>query len=197
MKYIVLIIRFFKKIVDRFYMYMCYSSFASIGKNVVFHPTNSVFSYNTISIGNNVGIGERAYFFAALSHIFIGNNIAFAPNVTIRGGNHSSHIIGKLLVDYKISDKRKEDDEPVYNEDDVWIGTNVTILKGVRIGRGSIVAAGSVVNKSCPPYSIIGGVPAKVLKFRWGIEDILKHEEFIYPVNERLTVDELTEIIAT
>ena len=57
--------------------------------------------------------------------------------------------------------------QPVVIEDDVWVGANVTILKGVTIGHGSVVAAGAVVTKSCPPYSIIGGVPAKVLRRRF------------------------------
>ena len=58
-------------------------------------------------------------------------------------------------------------DQPVVIEEEVWCGANVTILKGVTIGRGSVVAAGAVVTKSCPPYSIIGGVPAKVLRKRF------------------------------
>lgn len=56
----------------------------------------------------------------------------------------------------------------------------MTILKGVTIGRGSVVAAGAVVTKSCPPYSIIGGVPAKVIKQRFSPEEIVKHESILY-----------------
>lgn len=74
------------------------------------------------------------------------------------------------------NEKLPENDAPVVIEDDVWIGANVTILKGVTIGRGSVVAAGAVVTKSCPPYSIIGGVPAKVLKMRFAPENIEVHE---------------------
>lgn len=76
-------------------------------------------------------------------------------------------------------EKLPENDAPVVIEDDVWIGANVTILKGVTIGRGSVVAAGVVVTKSCPPYSIIGGVPAKVLKMRFTPEEIVKHESIL------------------
>src|SRR5690606_1472373 len=53
---------------------------------------------------------------------------------------------------------------PVYIEDNVWIATRATILKGVRIGEGSVVAAGAVVTKDIPPYSIAAGIPAKVIK---------------------------------
>lgn len=177
---------------------MCKSSFASIGKNVIFHPTNSSFSYKNITIGSNVGIGENAYFNATLSHIYIENNIAIAPNVTIRGGNHRFDIVGKWITDYTAKDKNPSDDEPVYIEDDCWIGTNVTILKGVRIGRGSIVAAGSVVHKSCPPYSIIVGVPAKVIKFRWNnLEQILAHERMLYHPSKRLSASLLEKNFQT
>lgn len=67
-------------------------------------------------------------------------------------------------------------DQPVVIEDEVWCGANVTILKGVTLGRGSVVAAGAVVTKSFPPYSIIGGVPAKLLKMRFTPEEIEMHE---------------------
>ena len=76
-------------------------------------------------------------------------------------------------------EKLPENDAPVVIEDDVRIGANVTILKGVTIGRGSVVAAGAVVTKSCPPYSIIGGVPAKVLKMRFSTEEIKIHERLL------------------
>ena len=62
----------------------------------------------------------------------------------------------------------------------MWCGANVTILKGVTIGRGSIVAAGAVVTQSFPPYSVIGGVPAKLLKMRFTPEEIVEHEKMLY-----------------
>ena len=64
-------------------------------------------------------------------------------------------------------------------EDGCWIGANVTILKGVTIGRGSVVAAGAVVTRSCPPYSIVGGVPARVIKPRFTAEEIEEHESLL------------------
>lgn len=58
-------------------------------------------------------------------------------------------------------------------EDDVWIGANVTVLSGVHIGQGAVVSAGAVVTKDVPPYSIVGGVPARIIKYRFD-EDIIK-----------------------
>ena len=76
--------------------------------------------------------------------------------------------------------KLPENDKDVIFEGDNWIGMNSTILKGCTIGRGCIVAAGAVVNKSTPPYSIVGGVPAKVLKMRFTEEEIIEHERILY-----------------
>ena len=89
--------------------------------------------------------------------------------------------------------KSVEDDKDVVIEGDSWIGINVTILAGVTIGRGSVIAAGAVVTKSCPPYSIIGGIPAKVLKYRFSIDEVLEHEKLLYPEEERLSREELNK----
>lgn len=91
------------------------------------------------------------------------------------------------------NEKLPQNDAPVVIEDDVWCGANVTILKGVTIGRGAVIAAGAVVTKSCPPYSIVGGVPAKILKYRFNKEQILQHENTLYPIKERLTMEKLEQ----
>lgn len=176
---------------DRMIMYFTGNLFAKLGKNVVFHPTNSEFFYSNIYIGNDVFIGPRATFTAAISRIIIGDKVMFGPNVSIRGGNHSTHIVGRLMADYKLSDKLPEDDQPVIIEDDVWVGTGAIILKGVKVGRGSIIAAGAVVTKNVPPYSIVGGVPAKVIKYRWSPEEIFKHEELVYNPEDRIPIESI------
>lgn len=172
-------------------MHILKYQFKQIGKNVMFFPSKSEFSYKNILIGNNVFIGSGASFIASISYIQIGDKVMFGPNVTIRGGNHSTHIIGKQMADYTLSDKLAEDDQPIIIDNDVWIGTGVIILKGVHIGRGSIVAAGAIVTKDIPPYSIVGGVPAKIIRKRWCKEDIIKHELMLYQKNERLNIDSL------
>ena len=73
----------------------------------------------------------------------------------------------------------------------MWIGSNVTLLSGVTVGRGSIIAAGAVVNKDVPPYSIVGGVPAKVIKFKWTVDQIIEHESKLYNEDERFSREEL------
>ena len=99
----------------------------------------------------------------------------------------------KRCISSNAYDKNPNDDKDVIIEGDSWFGINVTLLSGVTIGRGSCIAAGAVVTKSCPPYSIIGGTPAKVLKFRFSIDEVLQHEEKLYPINMRFTKEELIE----
>ena len=67
-------------------------------------------------------------------------------------------------------------------------------MSGVTIGRGSTIAAGAVVNKDIPPYCVAGGVPAKFIKFKWTIDEIMQHEKILYPEHERITKDELIRI---
>lgn len=93
------------------------------------------------------------------------------------------------MIDVK--DKRPEDDQPVVIEEDVWVGARAMILKGVRIGRGAIIAAGAVVTRSVPPYAVAGGVPARVIKFRWPVDEILRHETALYPPKSRLSREDL------
>ena len=155
-------------------------AFKKCGKNVHFSPINSRFSYQSISIGNDVYIGPYAMF-RSIKDITIGNKVLFGPHVYIMGGDHNYREIGQYMFDVK--QKRDDDDLPVVIEDDSWIGCNVTILKGVTIGRGAIVSAGSLVTKDVPRYAIVGGVPAKVIKYRFSEEQIVEHEKVLYSNN--------------
>ena len=85
------------------------------------------------------------------------------PNVHIYSASHETSVLSRI--------KFVEFGHPVWIEDDCWIGGNVVVLPGVRIGRGSTVAAGSVVTKSIPPYSIAMGAPARVRKTIQSVEE--------------------------
>lgn len=180
------------KSIDRILMFLYRAQFESCGKNVYFYPTQSYLLFKTINIGNDVYIGPGAMFLARDSSIIIEDKVMFGPNVSIVGDNPSTHIIGKYMFDYKVSDKRPEDDQAVFIESDVWVGANSVILNGVTVRRGAIVAAGAVVSKDVPPYAIVGGVPAKVIKFRLSIEEILEHERILYKPEERLSLGVLS-----
>src|SRR5208283_305128 len=121
----------------------------------------------TIYVGNDVSLGLKPRLVAPRSQIRIGDKVFFGPEVTIRGGDHTASYLGRFMADIHDADKSPEDDKEVVIEDDVWVGTRAIILKGVTIGRGAIVAAGAVVTKSVLPYAIVGGVPARLIRFRW------------------------------
>ena len=142
------------------------------GKGVYIRPMSSDFKglWN-LSVGDGTSIPKGSTTYCTEAPCTIGKKVLFGPHPTIITGDHRIDIPGKYIagvtVEEKFVDGVNVHDQPVVIEDDVWVGANVTILKGVTIGHGSVVAAGAVVTKSCPPYSIIGGVPAKVLRKRF------------------------------
>lgn len=131
-------------------------------------------------IGDYVYIGPNALIYCKLSKVTIQDKVTIGPGLTIVAGDHNFSIVGEYISDVHDDRKRPEDDQDIVIESDCWLGANVTVLKGVTIGRGSIVAACACVTKSCPPYSIIGGVPAKVIGMRFTEEQIMDHERILY-----------------
>lgn len=182
----------FPYIWDKFWSFFYKRSMKSCGKNVYIRPTCSDFKglWN-LSVGDDTSIPKGSVFYCTEAPLTIGKKVIFGPHPTIITGDHRIDVIGKYIIDSH--EKLPQNDASVTLEDDVWTGANITILKGVTIGRGSVVAAGAVVNKSCPPYSIIGGVPAKVLKFRFSIDEVIEHERILYPEEKRFTKAELIE----
>ena len=170
----------FTRIYNKIYISWYKKRMGSCGDNVYFSPLDSVFSYENLYVGNNVCIGYHADFISTRSKIIINDHVIFGPNVSIRGGDHRTDIVGCFIDEIKDCDKLPENDADVIFEGDNWIGMNSIILKGVTIGRGCIVAAGAVVSRDTPPYSIVGGVPAKVLKMRFTEEQIEEHEKILY-----------------
>ena len=133
----------------------------TIGKHAIIRPTNIYGDAigEGLKIGNNSSIGPYAYI-GCSGFIEIGDNVMMSPRVSIYAENH-------LFSDPNLTIKEQGvKREFVKIEDDCWIAANSVILAGVTVGRGSIVSAGSVVTKDVPPYSVVGGVPAKVIKTR-------------------------------
>lgn len=163
--------------------------FAKEGKNVSVGKGCIINSVNMIEIGDNVSIGPNAVLYAIYKKIIFHSNILLGPGVTIVNGDHSIRKVGVPIINNK--EKFPCDDADIIIEDDVWIGANVTILKGVTIGRGAVVAAGAVVTHSVPAYSIVGGVPAKVINYRFSSEEVLAHEAILYDFCDRFKKEQL------
>lgn len=151
--------------------------------------TKKIFLYDYVGIGANA-------FISALNAKFIcKGHCAIAENFTVHTGNHA-RLLQKFITEINEINKPVGYDKDVIVEEDVWIGCNVTLLAGVHIGRGCTVAAGAVVTKSMPPYCVVGGVPAKPIKFKWTIDEIIQHENILYPAEERFSREELEEIFS-
>ena len=137
-----------------------------IGSNCIIN------SASMIELGNHVSIGPNAVLYCIYKKIIFGNNVLLGPNVTMVNGDHNMRKI----------------------EDDVWIGANVTILKGVTVGRGAVIAAGAVVTRSIPPYCVSGGIPAHVLNIRFTIEQVKQHEGILYSEKDRMKDGQLQHL---
>ena len=111
-----------------------------------------------LSIGDRSGIGRDCL---VASDTQIGQDVMMAPEVIIFSQNHKFDSREISMNKQGVTDSR-----PVIIENDVWIGQRAMLMAGVRIGQGSIIAAGAVVTKDVLPYSIVGGNPAKIIRMR-------------------------------
>lgn len=132
--------------------------FKKVGEGSVI-KTGNFFGTENISFGKDVYLGPHAYWYGH-GKISVGNNVIIGPKTTIWTVNHNYD--SDTSLPYDEVDHHKE----VLIHDNVWIGVNVTINPGTIIGEGAVIAMGSVVTKNVEPLSIVGGNPAKVLKFR-------------------------------
>lgn len=128
-----------------------------IGSGCLIRPGMTIHSHkHKVYIGAHTAINKNCYFDAP-EPIHVGQYCDIGPNVTIVNGTH------ELRSDFK-GMRPMAPSKPIVIEDFVWIGASVTIIDSVRIGRGSIVAAGAVVTKDVPPNCIVGGIPAKIIR---------------------------------
>lgn len=136
---------------------------------VVLNDMNAIGHHTDIQGSATITFGKRSFcgaycVFGVNDSISIGSDVMIAHAVTIRDTDHAwartdIPMRGQGIVT-----------SPVVIEDDVWIGHGAAILKGVTVGRGSIIAAGAVVTKDVPSYSVVGGVPAKMIRLRTDME---------------------------
>jgi maltose O-acetyltransferase len=133
--------------------------FNASGNNVIIMKQFSFRSPRGISIGNDTILGFNCFLDGA-GNLEIGDNCLLAQNVSIFTANHRFN-----RTDIPIKNQGY-DKRPVVIGSDVWIGANVIILPGVKIGNGCVIGAGSVVTKNIPNLSVAAGVPARIVKKR-------------------------------
>ncbi|OFW63503.1 MAG: hypothetical protein A2Z35_06610 [Actinobacteria bacterium RBG_19FT_COMBO_36_27] len=131
-----------------------------IAGNPRIHPTASLRCGENISLGLNSHINQYCCIWASKnSKIVLGDNLLMGPGVKIFSSNHGTKVGIPMNIQTPI-----EKDINIGN--DVWLGANSVVVAGVTIGDGAIIAAGSVVTKDVPAYTIVGGIPAKPIKKR-------------------------------
>jgi len=151
--------------------------------------------YNTknLYLEDNTNIDTGAIIMNSRAKFIMKKNSGAAFGLTVVTGNHMS-IPGMWFkqVTNEVKDKYDTDhleDFDIIVEEDVWIGSNVTLLKGSYISRGAIIGSGSVVRKHVPPYAVVIGNPAKIVGFKFTPEEIIMHESILYPSDERYALD--------
>ncbi len=131
----------------------------SVGDNVSIFPDVYLQNIQEMEIGNNVSIQPMVYI-EAYGGVRIGNDVSIAEGASVFSVNHGTEDLSIPIKDQPLIKL------PIVINDNVWIGSKATILGGVNISSGCVIAAGAVVNKSIPVNMVVGGVPATILKER-------------------------------
>lgn len=137
---------------------LCKNLFGYCGRNVRVEPFAFFHTGQNISIGDDSSIGERS---RVLGKVEIGKDVMMGEEVIIITQNHQFE-----RLDIPMDRQGFQEEKPVTIGDDVWIGARVIILPGVKVGKGAILAAGAIVTKDVPEYTIVGGNPARVIRMR-------------------------------
>lgn len=150
-------------------------TFEGCGSSVTIGPGAIIAGNKNISFGDDVYIGPRALLYSTVAKIRFGSHITIGPKLSIVTGDHRIDVVGEYIT--KVEDKLPQNDKDVVIEDDVWMGMNVSIYKGVTIGRGSVIAGDTVVVKDVPPYSIY--ISKDKIKRRFTDHQIEEHERLL------------------
>jgi acetyltransferase-like isoleucine patch superfamily enzyme len=171
--------RYFKKLISSINSYWLVCGGMKCGKGTYLPINTKVTWPHQVQLGNNCRLEHDIYFhydgiyakgpsILVGDNVFIGNNTEFNITDKITIGNDCLIAAGCRFIDHNHGTSKgnlmRIQTAPKQNivlHDDVWLGCNVVVLKGVKIGKGAVVAAGAIVNKNIPSYEIWGGIPAK------------------------------------
>jgi acetyltransferase-like isoleucine patch superfamily enzyme len=139
----------------------------TVGRFACIRPTNVLVNEagEGLKMGDHSNIGPYSWI-GCSGYVEIGNHVMMGPRVNLLAENHNTDRVDIPMKEQGVTRAG------ISIEDDCWLGANCSILAGVTVGRGSIVATGAVVTRDVPPYSVVAGVPARVLRKRTTDEDI-------------------------
>ncbi len=134
----------------------------SLGDNINIMKNSYLYAHDNgeLTIGDNFTLNTNSQLGASFGKIVIGDNCSIASNCVLRASNHNFN-----NLDIPIREQGHSYGEIIL-EDDIWISANCVVTANTKIGKGSVIGAGSVVTKNVEPYSVVGGVPAKLIKKR-------------------------------
>ena len=151
-------IRIFVRIFNRFIINpIKIHSLGTHGNGIFFGCNVHCNGIKNIHMGNDISIGDESILMCTRAKINIGDHVMIGPRVTMITGSHRIDIPDRPMKAIKNNEKLSENDQDIILQGDNWICANATILKGVTIGYGAVVAAGAVVTSDIPQYAIVGG----------------------------------------
>lgn len=171
------------------------SDFGSAGSNSKVGFPVYISSVETVHLEDNTVLrGGVSIQNNTNEHVYIKKYTVISRDVTIVTNNHRSTVgIPQCLLGAShINDISRN----LIIGEDVWVGTKATILSGADLGRGCIVGACSLVTKPVPPYALVVGSPAKIIGVKFSLDQIIEHEKALYPIEERMSREELEELFA-
>ena len=187
-----------KNKIDKLFHIDRLSEYGYMAKDAHLAPDVMLFSKKNLYLYENTSIPEGALILNPRSKFIMKRGSFSSYNLCVCPGNHMP-VVGmwKHDVTDAIKDQLDKDgkfDKDIIVEEDVWLGINVTLLNGAHIGRGCIVGAGCVISGEWPPYMVIAGNPARIIKPVFPLDDIIRHEEKLYTPEDRISIDTLKKI---
>lgn len=187
------IIVFFRRVIGRFLTILTHHQYKNIQKSSTVYYNVDVYNPEHLFMGENTNIDDGGIIMNPRAKFIMKKNSGAAVGLLVITGNHLS-VVGKHFK--QVTDKVKDEldvnhkmDQDVVVDEDVWIGSRVTLLAGSHIGRGCEIGSNAVIRGKIPPYSIIVGNPAKLVGFRFTPEEIIEHEKTLYDEADRLPIE--------
>lgn len=168
--------------------------FGSIGRSTIVSPSSQVVTQN-MYLDDYVIIQDHNNFISHKGKLVVKKYSVISAGCLIIPGAHKLKVGLPFWMSAKHHIADNEDD--IIIEEDSWIGAGCILLPGVKIGRGCVVGAGSVVTKDVPDYAVVVGSPARIVATKFSLKDVLSHERVLYSASERRDSEYLENLFQT